>query len=173
MASREFCFQFAYQLYREGEDGGEAVGNIWRVGQALKLDANTSQQIADQLKREGLMEYISFEGDASLTSFGTAAIMQALSDTNQATVYFPPIANLLPDGDKNAAIITSASVNAFIDDLTEQAELMLLNENEKIDLEQGISLLEEYIASGACDASSLRAGLEKVNQLLAAEHPLE
>ena len=98
--TRELCFQFAYQLYVNNEDGGSELKNLWSVGDEIGIDRPTVQQVAEHLKNEGLLEYLSFAGDAVLTNFGTAAVMQALADKDQATVYFPPVAALLPVNEK-------------------------------------------------------------------------
>lgn len=63
--TRELCFQFAYQLYVNSEDGGGELKNLWSVGEEIGIDRPTVQQIAEHLKNEGLLEYLSFAGDAS------------------------------------------------------------------------------------------------------------
>ncbi len=173
MASRELWFRFAHKLFLNNQDASEALCNLWQLGDSLRIDRRTVQEVADQLKREGLLEYLSFEGDISLTSFGTAAVMQALAEGDQATFYFPPAHSIIPPNtgaDRHS--ITTKSVNEFIDDLTEQAEKTILDDHEQLALETGILLLEKYIESGASQPEHLRAGLEKVYTLLSADSEL-
>ena len=169
MVNRELCFQFAHKLYLDSEDGVGTANNLWRVGESLDIERKLSQEIADQLKNEGLLDYLSFEGDVVLTSFGTAAVMQALADGDQATVYFPPVSQLIVEPPQPTDAITTESVNNFIDGLTEKAESMLLEEHEKLELEEGILLLEKYVDSGAANPAELCLGLEKVCTLLSAD----
>lgn len=175
MASRKLCFQFAHHLFlsSQGASASEALGSLWQVGDCLQIDRKTAQEVAGQLKSDGLLDYRSFEGDVSLTSFGTAAVMQALAEGDQATFHFPPANDIIPphSGSDNH-VITAESINEFIDDLSLQTEKMVLGKHEKLALETGISLLEQYIESGAAESTYLCAGLEKVYSLLSAEREL-
>ena len=172
MAISEDGFRFAYRLYVHDEDASGGMQNQWRVGESLGFERHTTQKLSEELKNEGLLELLSFEGDVALTSFGTAAVMQALADVDQGTVYFPPVAELIDDTPGGRQLITLDSVHHFIDSITVEAEKLLLDEDSRLELETGIAMLEQYLGDNPDRVAPLRDGLEKVCKLLSPDHPL-
>jgi hypothetical protein len=82
-------YLYLKQLYDLSENNRLAYFPFAEIGEHLGWDVQTSDEISEYLKNEGLIEYPSF-GTVSITHKGVKEIEAALSDPDQSTPYFPP-----------------------------------------------------------------------------------
>lgn len=88
---RKKRFQFLNALFEETNGSRVETVSVFELGNKLGFSREESDQISDFLSGEGLLEFVAFGGQASITHTGIVQIENALAKPKEETRYFPPV----------------------------------------------------------------------------------
>ena len=84
-------FRFLETLYKETNGAEEVLENMFDIGDKAGLDRETTSDIFDYLKGEGLVAAMAFGGIIKITHFGVVEYESAVGNPETPTQYFPPV----------------------------------------------------------------------------------
>ena len=177
-------FQFLNKLYEISEGNQDRIMYMQVIGEELNFDKDLTRKIAQYLKGEGLIQFISIGGGLSITHYGVVQIEKALSNPDTSTQYFPPVFNTISIGNMVNSQIQQASndsqqmmitideqkvekLKIVIEELRNSIDELELGREGKKDLEADISTLEAQIESSNPKKIIVDECLKSIRNILA------
>lgn len=177
-------FQFLNKLYEISEGNQDRIMYMQVIGEELNFDKDLTRKIAQYLKGEGLIQFMSIGGGLSITHYGVVQIEKALSNPDTSTQYFPPVFNTISIGNMVNSQIQQASndsqqmmitideqkvekLKIVIEELRNSIDELELGREGKKDLEADISTLEAQIESSNPKKIIVDECLKSIRNILA------
>ena len=165
---KEKRFQFLNRLYElSGGDELEHV-NMFKIGEELGFDKNSTRIIVQYLEAEGLIETKSMAGEIGILHKGVLEVEEALSNPNVPSNYFPPVntLNIISVGQMTNSQIQQAN--------SEATQISTITESKYEELKQVIQVLKESIEKLELppqDKSDIRALIQKIDTQMSSSRP--
>jgi hypothetical protein len=112
-------FKFLKTVYEASKGDEHNWVDMWKIGNYLSLDRETTEQVTQYLIGEGLIAFQALGGVIGITHRGIIEIEDALSTPDRATRYFPPV-NIINVGQMINSQIQQSSAEA---NQTQQVEV--------------------------------------------------
>jgi len=155
-------FQYLNKLYETVDGREDRYASYEKVGEEFGFDKDLSYRIAEYLKGEFLLEFVTLGGGIKITHFGIQEVEQALAEPDQSTTHFMPV-NVINIGTMTNSQIQQGSNNSiqtqiidqdkipaiqeFIQKLSNSMEELGLEENDKNDLSVEIDTAKTQLQS--------------------------
>ena len=159
-------FLFIQSLYKRELDHQDS-SPLWELADELEFSRTDAQQIADQLHRQGLLNFVSLSGHVALTSLGTFEVMMALSQPLKATRFFPPIAGF-GDVQVDSQELDNRNLGAIVMQLREFCTDLTLTDDVSDKLSSLVDQLEMAVITGSRSSSQVVGELQAIDRLLTA-----
>jgi hypothetical protein len=158
-------FQFLNKLYKL--TGGDEFKwfNMFQIGKELGFDNALTENIAQYLRDEGLIEFRALGGIIGISHQGVREIEKAFSNPDIPTSHFPPI-NIIAIGQMISSQIQQASPEA--------TQVGTINEDRYEELKKVIQSLKESIDKLDLDwqhKSDIQAEIQTIEAQMSSSKP--
>ncbi|MEK7396069.1 MAG: hypothetical protein AAB116_03935 [Candidatus Poribacteria bacterium] len=174
-------FQFLYKLYdiTKGDEWG--IIPIENIYQELNFDREFALKIAQYLKEEGLLEFMTFGPTIRITHSGVIEIEEAISKPSNPTEHFPPV-NIISIGQMVNSQIQQSSPGAnqttninedklkelgeIVQSLRDSLDKFPLKDQQKSDLQAEIQTIEAQMASSKPKSVIIKESFHSIRNIL-------
>lgn len=153
--------------------------NMWDIGDKLGFDRETTEQIAQYLAGEGLIEFRGLGGGIGISHYGIKQIERAQENPNEPSLYFPPvniinIGTMLNSQIQQGSIQSTQSINVespimvkeFIDKLKVELETLPIDDSQKEEIRADIMTVEGQLKKGTPNKTILSESLKSIRTVL-------
>jgi hypothetical protein len=174
-------FKFVKQLYNETEGNVNSLIDMWQLGQQLGFTSDETQNVADYLSGEGLIEFRAIGGIVGITHRGIQEVEEALDNPDRPTRHFGPVnilsvqnmySSQIQQGSNHSSIAvayTGSDLNdiaALISKLREALPSLPISDSERAEAESDASTLQAQLASPKPKSGVIRETLISLRHVL-------
>lgn len=174
-------FQFLNRVYELTGGSQFNFVNMCEIGKELDFDNTLTDNIAQYLVEEGLIEHQAFGGIISITHNGIREVEEALSNPDKPTTYFPPVNIIHVNQMTNSQIVQSSpgatlamefaqekydELKEVLQALKESIDQFNLQTSQKSDLQADIQTIEAQMLSSKPKATIIRESLSSIRRIL-------
>lgn len=163
--ARGQAFALLYYLYQHSRDS-EGGCSLWHAGEMLGFERAHVQQLAERLHDDNMLRFISLEGDVAITAFGIASVLQSVADPAQATLYFPALEGIYPDGLPGGFVPDRKLVRYYVSILRQLAEELGADNVAQLPLDDAVLQMERILLNGGCTLEELQKELMQLDEEL-------
>ena len=174
-------FRFLHRLYELTGGDESKLFDMFQIGKELGFDMDLTNNIAQYLKGEGLIEVLALDGIIGILHWGVREVEEALSNPDTPTCHFPPV-NIISIGQMVNSQIQQASPEAtqvvtiderryeelkqVIQSLRESIDKLGLEPLQKSDLQAEIQTIEVQMSSSKPKATIISECLGSIRRIL-------
>lgn len=142
-------FSFLRHLYETTKGRRDVMVSLFEIAAEIGIDKGEEGPLADYLEGEGLLDFVTLQGNICITHEGIIQVEKALTQPDKATDYFPPV-NVIHVETMNNSQIQQATI--------ESIQVFNLNENK-------ISAIEKFLGDLRKNTAELDLGKDLLSEL--------
>lgn len=174
-------FKFIKTLYEITDGNQHSLVNMWDIGNKLVFNRKETDLIAQYLKGEGLIKFVTLGGGISITHYGVIQVEQALSEPDKPTEYFPAM-NIINVQNMVGSQIQQGTTNStqrgtfstsdidkltdFIQELDTKVSQLNLNPEDKDELDAELSTIKVQSSSSRPKPLIIKESLKTIRNIL-------